>query len=435
MELITTFFGLKWDILSISMGSFVLFLSIVLFKYAATQFRGEKRLIPFQVKMTITLLGALLQIFSPSLVQFAMGWLIVSLGLQGLLQTESHRPLAKRSARLKFIFSRVGDIAMLGACISLYKNPDVFMFLPPAPYFMVVAAYLKTASLPFHGWLIGSIEAPTPVSALLHAGIVNAGGFMLIRFQSLLVEHPAALLLLGALALPSVILGPIVMWAQTDYKRSLAWSTVGQMGFMLLQCALGGFAPALLHLFGHGLYKANAFLRSGTLAGVAERPLKEIESKVNLFHIALAFLFSYGGLSLGYAVTGNTQVTLPGGVFLCVLQGLALSQWTLSPTTEAASFAKRLIQGFLLGIFYALLTIGFEKMYHPVMTANVSWKSQGIGGILGMVFVLLGILFLISLWLRQKAWLQSSRSKAFWIAAAHGFYLDTPKIISSKEAV
>ena len=127
----------------------------------------------------------------------------------------------------------------------------------------MIAAALKTAAFPLHGWLTEVMEAPTPVSALLHAGIINGGGLLLIRLAEVVQASTgamAALVMLGGL---TAIFGAVVMLTQSAVKTALAWSTVAQMGFMLLQCGLGLWPLALLHIVAHSLYKAHAFLASG----------------------------------------------------------------------------------------------------------------------------------------------------------------------------
>ena len=130
---------------------------------------------------------------------------------------------------------------------------------------LVLAVLLRTASLPIHGWLVQVMEAPTPVSALLHAGVVNLGGFVLIRFAPLLDQAGPARALLLAFGLATAVLAGMVMLTRISIKVRLAWSTVAQMGFMLLECALGLYTLAALHLIGHSLYKAHAFLSASTV--------------------------------------------------------------------------------------------------------------------------------------------------------------------------
>ncbi|MGM0584675.1 MAG: proton-conducting transporter membrane subunit, partial [Pseudomonadota bacterium] len=126
----------------------------------------------------------------------------------------------------------------------------------------------KSAQFPFHGWLPEVMETPTPVSALLHAGIVNAGGFLVIRFADVMLLSAPALHLLAIVGGFTALFGALVMLVQPAAKGALAWSTVSQMGLMALQCGLGLFALATLHIAAHSLYKAHAFLAAG---GAAEQ--------------------------------------------------------------------------------------------------------------------------------------------------------------------
>ena len=128
---------------------------------------------------------------------------------------------------------------------------------------MALAAMLKTAQFPTHGWLTEVMEAPTPVSALLHAGVINAGGFLLIRFADVMLLAPGVLAALALIGGFTAIFASLVMLTQPAVKTALAWSTVAQMGFMLLECGLALFPLALLHLWAHSLYKAHAFLAAG----------------------------------------------------------------------------------------------------------------------------------------------------------------------------
>jgi NAD(P)H-quinone oxidoreductase subunit 5 len=117
------------------------------------------------------------------------------------------------------------------------------------------------------------METPTPVSALLHAGVINAGGFLLIRFADVMLLAPGVLAVLVMIGGFTALFGGLVMLTQSAVKTSLAWSTVAQMGFMILQCGLALFPLALLHIVAHSLYKAHAFLASGgTVDLVAPHP-------------------------------------------------------------------------------------------------------------------------------------------------------------------
>lgn len=207
-------------------------------------------------------------------------WSLAGLALQRLLCFYADRPFALLAAHKKRIADRAADLLLLAAAALAWSQvgsgslSDLRAHLAegaasPAlqvsAVCLVLAVALRTALLPVHGWLIQVMEAPTPVSALLHAGVVNLGGFVLIRFAPLLEAAPAARWLLVALGLATAVLAGLVMLTRVSIKVRLAWSTVAQMGFMVLECGLGLYTLALLHLIGHSLYKAHTFLASSTV--------------------------------------------------------------------------------------------------------------------------------------------------------------------------
>src|SRR3569833_2724228 len=136
---------------------------------------------------------------------------------------------------------------------------------------LVVAAFARSAQFPLHSWLPYSMEGPTPVSALMHAGIVNAGGFLLNRFAPLFVHASDVLHVVFAVGLLTALIGSALMLTQNDIKKSLGYSTMGQMGFMVMECGLGAFSLAVYHLIAHGLFKATLFLGSGGVISDARR--------------------------------------------------------------------------------------------------------------------------------------------------------------------
>ena len=109
---------------------------------------------------------------------------------------------------------------------------------------------------------VGLVVAPTPVSAVMHAGLVNAGGIILTRFAPLFRRGNAAQIVLLILSSISVLIGTGIMLVHVDYKRQLVGSTIAQMGFMLIQCALGAYLAAIIHAVLHGLFKSTLFLQA-----------------------------------------------------------------------------------------------------------------------------------------------------------------------------
>jgi NAD(P)H-quinone oxidoreductase subunit 5 len=184
-----------------------------------------------------------------------------------------------------------------------------------------------------HGWLTEVMETPTPVSALLHAGVINAGGFLLIRFADVMLAAPGVLAALALLGGFTALFGGLVMLTQPAVKTSLAWSTVAQMGFMIFQCGLALFPLALLHIVAHSLYKAHAFLTSGSavdLIAANRRPgpvaVPNGSAILRAFAVALA-MYGAVGLAFGFADKSPQAIALGAilifGVAYLLAQGLA----------------------------------------------------------------------------------------------------------------
>jgi NADH-quinone oxidoreductase subunit L len=136
---------------------------------------------------------------------------------------------------------------------------------------LLIAAMARSAQLPFHVWLPETMDTPTPVSALMHAGIVNAGGFLINRLAPLYGLAPTTLHVAFMIGGLTAILGAAMMLTQSDIKKALGYSTMGQMGYMTMECGLGAFALAIFHLIAHGIFKATLFLNAGSLIHESRR--------------------------------------------------------------------------------------------------------------------------------------------------------------------
>lgn len=270
--------SVRLDAVSITMLLLVTFIGWIVVRYASRYLDGEERQGAFTGWLCLTLAAVLLLVTAGNLAQLVVSWIATSLFLHRLLLFYAERPGARRAARKKFITARVGDVALIAAAVLLaiaYGTSDIGQIMAAArsgeggaiavaaASLLALAAALKSAQFPSHGWLTEVMETPTPVSALLHAGVINAGGFLLIRFADVLLLAPGVLAALVAVGGFTALFGSMVMLTQPSVKTSLAWSTVAQMGFMTLECGLALFPLALLHVVAHSLYKAHAFLASG----------------------------------------------------------------------------------------------------------------------------------------------------------------------------
>jgi NAD(P)H-quinone oxidoreductase subunit 5 len=341
--------AMRLDALSATMALLVAFVGWIVVRYARRYLDGEPREGAFHALMLATLAAVLVLVQAGSLAVLVAAFVAVGLGLHRLLLFYPERAEARRAAAKFALVWGAGDAAVIGAAVLLWSTfgtADLSAIalaagagLPGsaqlAAALLVLAAALKTAAFPLHGWLTEVMEAPTPVSALLHAGIVNAGGFLLIRTADLVQASPGAMAALVGIGGFTALFGAVVMLTQSAVKTALAWSTVAQMGFMLLQCGLGLWALALLHIVAHSLYKAHAFLASGgavQAVAAVHRPgpvaVPGLGAVVRAFLIAVVL---YGAVAAGFAaLTGpkSPQALALGailvfGVAYLVAQGLA----------------------------------------------------------------------------------------------------------------
>jgi NAD(P)H-quinone oxidoreductase subunit 5 len=288
----------------------------------------------------------------------------------------------------------------------------------------VLAAFCKSAQLPFHSWLPDTLECPTPVSALMHAGIINGGGYLLIRLSPLFVNAATALNLLVFVGTLTAVFGVAVMWAQTTVKKSLAWSTVAQMGFMMVECGVGAYSIAIAHILGHGFYKANSFLLSGTSKKFV-LPNLEIRSAGSVFSwLTIGLIFSTFALAGGLCLVGGKIATYPGGWVMAFVLCLALSQlFTIKSSSAYLGLLNRLCLTFIV----TALALGLELIFQATFAISIGvvpsiFERGGMGVAVG-VFACLSFLFLVIFSVILPN-VRNNEITARWRAhAINGFYL------------
>jgi NAD(P)H-quinone oxidoreductase subunit 5 len=385
-EMGTLQLSLRSDALGTLMLLLVSFIGWVIVGYSQPYLDGERGQPRYICSLMLTLAAVSLLVMTNNLLLLALAWIVTSLALHGLLTFFSDRPQALIAAHKKFLASRVADLCLLSAialvgsqlgtleidqAIAAAKAlPEIPGALQAAALLFVVSALLKCAQLPVHGWLIQVMEAPTPVSALLHAGVVNLGGFMLIRLGTLVTDVPAAQALLVAVGAITAVVAALVMMTRIGIKVCLAWSTCAQMGFMLMQCGLGLYDLALLHIVAHSLYKAYAFLSAG--GAVEQNRLQQMTPA--------APPMGAGTWLLGALV----------GLGLVALAALA---WGIHPADAPALWAV----GGILAFALAPLLAG------PALRAGGAWPLAGLGVAFAVALVYFGLHLVFSRWLGVPA--------------------------------
>lgn len=269
----------RLDSLAWLLASFVLTIGLIVQRYSLRYILGDRSYRKYFTLMTFTTAFDALAWLSDDLRLLLVCWGATLFGLTLLIGVKNEWLVAKNAARLSGRMFTVSWIFLLVAIVWVaqatghWQLSDVLSQNSLVQLdswertiinlLLVAAVVIPAAQWPFQRWLLDSVVAPTPISAVMHAGIVNAGGIMLTLFAPLFSGDAAQIILLFLSSI-SVLIGTGIMLVQVDYKRQLVGSTIAQMGFMLIQCALGAYLAAIIHAVLHGLFKSTLFLQAGS---------------------------------------------------------------------------------------------------------------------------------------------------------------------------
>lgn len=399
---------LKATTLGLAMAVLVQFLGTVIGAFSARYLQGEAGQQRY-VAAFASVLGAVhLLLMADHWFVLVVAWALVGVALQHLLCFYPDRSFAQLAAHKKHIADRVADVLLVCAAALAWTEvgegslsalqahvlrDGMSPILQVCAVLLTLAVILRTALLPVHGWLIQVMEAPTPVSALLHAGVVNLGGLVLIRFATLLEHATPARVLLVVFGLATAVLAGMVMLTRISIKVRLAWSTVAQMGFMLLECGLGLYTLAALHLIGHSLYKAHAFLSASAVVRQTRLQAMHGPARPAAFSLLLAPFCAVAAVLLAQAAFGQAGWPLWWSGVLALAWAPMLWLRT-GPSDAVASWAAQGAAGVVMVAALAGVTMGAHALPLGIQDAPV--HTLGWLALAGMV-VLYGCLVLLQL--------------------------------------
>lgn len=369
---VTAFSGLVL-VLVLGMGATVM-------AFASRSLRDE----PYQERFAV--LGAGLVgtgsalALTTDLLVLAAAWVATSLLTVALIRTGPHAGRDARSVRSRRAFT-IGDILLVVAMLTLAAMTGSTSIaavgsapgpvLAAAGILFVLAAATRSASGPFVRWLPDSLGAPTPSSALLHAGIVNAGAVLLIKVTPAVAGTvPAATTALAVGGLTCVF-AEAVMLTRPDIKGRLAWSTIAQMAFTMVLCGLGLTIAAALHLVAHGFYKGALFLGSGTAVRgfVRQRSAPPVERQSTASR-RLITVGSFAAVGAAMVVTGQlfgatitANLAVPVGL-AWVAAGCATAAWLERAATPGQRVAAIFSIGGMASLFVCF-TAALESAVAP----------------------------------------------------------------------
>ncbi|HVG33327.1 MAG TPA: NADH-quinone oxidoreductase subunit L [Pyrinomonadaceae bacterium] len=289
-------FGLAMDRLSGIYTLFITFVGLLIHIFATGYMHGDKGFYRFFAYLNLFMFSMLTLVLADNLLLMFVGWEGVGLCSYLLIGYYTDRKEAGDAAKKAFIANRVGDWGVvLGIMLVFFLTGTISFFpkegvesalqiingMPVDPFtwralfaggitsaaiLLFIGATGKSAQIPLFVWLPDAMAGPTPVSALIHAAtMVTAGVYMIVRCSAIFVHAPTAMFIVAIIGALTALFAATIGLAQNDIKKVLAYSTISQLGYMMLACGVGAFVAAIFHVMTHAFFKALLFLGSGSV--------------------------------------------------------------------------------------------------------------------------------------------------------------------------
>lgn len=398
--------GVAWFVAIASL--FIASLSLLIQAFSARQLRSDPRQRWFICWINVLTAGSLGVVVAPTIVWFALGWTTVGAALILLLAMYPQLRQARQGVRRTLANDGLGVASLWGAVVVLMvvHGGDVrwsqlagvtaqlgALQLVTVALLLTIAALARSAQAPFHTWLPVTLAAPTPVSAIMHAGVVNASVFLFIRFSDVVSASQAAMVTIFVAGSLTMVIGAAGYILRPDLKGRLVASTTAQMGFLAVTLGVGAYAAALFHLMGHGLYKSNLFLRSGSqvtdLRRKGDYPRKQSSPLAQRITAAVFALVIPSAAIFATTLVLDRQPSSSAliiSAYGSITGGILLYRWLAS--TSIAMFTRILSVPAVAvaGIGFAFVVRGFDLLISPEVPSPV-WVTPGVALVIPLVLV------------------------------------------------
>nr|YP_011014348.1 NADH-plastoquinone oxidoreductase subunit 5 [Eremogone kansuensis]WQA10754.1 NADH-plastoquinone oxidoreductase subunit 5 [Eremogone kansuensis] len=400
-------FGYLLDPLTSIMSVLITTVAILVLIYSDNYMCHDQGYLRFFAYMSFFNTSMLGLVTSSNLIQIYIFWEFIGMSSYLLIGFWFTRPIAAKACQKAFVTNRVGDFGLLLGILGLYwitgsfdfydlveiftnsiKNNEVNLLVCILCTFLLFAgAVAKSAQFPLHVWLPDAMEGPTPISALIHAAtMVAAGIFLIVRLFPLLVVIPYIMYVITIIGIITLFLGATLALAQKDIKKSLAYSTMSQLGYMMLALGMGSYRTALFHLITHAYSKALLFLGSGSL-------IHSMEMLVGYSPDKSQNMVFMGGLTKHVPIT--KIAFLIGTLSLCGIPPLACfwskdeilnDSWLYSPIFAIIAYLTVGLTAFYMFRIYLLTFDGHLNVYCKNYSGKKSsslyslslWGKQGL---------------------------------------------------------
>nr|ARS44390.1 NADH-plastoquinone oxidoreductase subunit 5 [Morella rubra] len=352
--------------------------------------QGYLRFFAYMSFFNTSMLGL---VTSSNLIQIYIFWELVGVCSYLLIGFWFTRPIAANACQKAFVTNRIGDFGLLLGILGFYwitgslefrdlfeifnnlisNNAVNFLFVTLCAFLLFSGAIAKSAQFPLQVWLPDAMEGPTPISALIHAAtMVAAGIFLVARLFPLFIVIPYIMNIIASIGIITLLLGATLALAQKDIKKSLAYSTMSQLGYMMLALGIGSYRAALFHLITHAYSKALLFLGSGSI-------IHSMEAIVGYSPEKSQNMVLMGGLTKHVPITKTAF--LLGILSLCGIPPLACfwskdeilnDSWLYSPIFAIIAFFTAGLTAFYMFRIYLLTFEGYLNIHFQ----NYSGKTN-----------------------------------------------------------
>src|SRR3954470_6305018 len=302
------------DPLSVLMILVVSGVSMLIHLYSVTYMTRDRGFVRYFAYLNYFVFSMLLLVLAGNFFILIIGWAFVGAASYLLISYWYRRRTATRAGMKAFVINVVGDVGLVLGTFFLFRSTGTLDFLgtfkeahsipsgdvTAGCILLLVGAFAKSAQIPFHTWLADAMEGPTPVSALIHAAtMVTAGVYLIARMHPLFEQSTAAQITGATVGASTLFIAATIGLAVTDIKRIIAWSTMSQIGYMIMAVSAGAYAAGMFHFMTHAFFKALLFMAAGSVIG-AMAGAQDLD-KMGGFRRAMPFTFGcmvVGGLAL-----------------------------------------------------------------------------------------------------------------------------------------
>ena len=388
----------------------VTFFSAILNTYSKSYligFKYHRRFVNLSLGFTFSVM---LFIAANHVLLFIFSWFVMGFFMARLIginadwgEAKEASKFAQKNFLLGTLFLAAG-VLLLAFQTNSFKINEIILelnklsqvILTIAALLIIIAAIIQSAIYPFHKWLLSAMTAPTPASALMHAGFVNGSGILLAIFSSLIFySHTFTLLLIiGGF---TAIIAQFTKLLQVNIKQKLGCSTIAQMGFMIMQCGLGFFNAAVVHLILHGFYKAYLFLSSGETIEYG-KPEKTDQILIKPTQAVVVLIYGILGAFLFAKLTGK-GTALDSGIFLTLIVAVTVGQITYNIVKQKtlSTWQKTFLPPFLF-----LIGIGvYALFYNGVTFLMAGMPMIDVPLPLSFIQITFGVIFLIGFFIMK----------------------------------